>query len=545
MGHGQQRGYELAAVTRQLQETEAFLGSREDGEARTAAEIEAWYAPKMEATSKLLSHIQVLEDWTERSGREKIYEAGRQRSEREKFYKDRALTMDPPLQAAALERIPAYKRAINISRAPGERSWQLLLPKLKEQRAMAEQWVQDDQERQERVELNQRLSLEYANLMNRRSRENTPEQRLVLQLAETVLRNLDKEVRIHPIDDTDFVLLVLRAVREKYYRLDEAEKPPAYDGSGTYRLLMDDARMVYELKISPAIELWQNPLRSKAARLFKCPGCPRTDINLRYGFLQLFCHLNEKHARHIGDFSMLRGEPLQLPIGVRFPWCRLEWPPNLPVLAEHHTSTGTWDPNDESDYVLAPLKPAPANSLKSLFEKRSVHTASGPANQHFVDNIVYAATLLRGTPLTPSYQTQLALKFAVDKYAMYSLAPPSNEEMVALDLARIRTGNYPLFDWFRCKACCDSHEPARNNKFVNKPQPYGELASHFKSVHPHLSWVSDMLVLPSETDLWMALVEPGMESARAAFDRLFPPSGESAFDLGFPEPFVAPVARML
>ncbi len=543
IGHGQQRGFETASITRQLHEVEGFLASGQDGK-RTEEEIEAWYAPRLAANLSFVKQVQALEDWVEKSNREKLRDAGQQKTERERFYKDRALAMDPPLQAAALELIQAYKRAIAIPRVPSERSWQVLYPKLVEGRVVAERLVQEEQDRLERVELNQKLSLEYTDIMMRRSTDDTVEQALVLNLADEVLSNLDQEIPVGPIDDADFVLLVLRAIREKYYRLNESARPLAYGNAGRYRLLLDDAKMVYEKKISPSIEEWRDPARSKAARLFKCPGCTRTDINLRYTFGQLFCHLNEKHASQIGDFSILRGDLLQLPVGVRFPWCRLEWPIKLPILAEHHTSTGRWSPDDASEYVLAPPKPVPVPVIQSAFEQREVSATDGPAREKFVDNIIYAGSHLRHTGLMAKYQTQIALKFAVEKYAMVSDEPPSIEEIPLLDLARIRTGNYPLFDYFRCKACCDTPEPARNNKFVNKCQPFGELASHFKMAHFHLSWVSDMLVLPSETELWMALTEPGMESGLKVFDKLFPLREEHLLDPMLRGQFKAPVANM-
>lgn len=544
-GHGQQRGYELAAITKQLQDIEIFLDdSGTDGKGKSEEEIDAWYEPREKANTKFMEEVETLENWLEKNSREKVRGAGNQKLEREKFYKAHALAMDPPLQAAALERIPAYKRAANISKAPSERSWQLLLPKLKEERAAAEKLVRDEQERLERVDFNQRLSLEYQNIMIHRSSEDTPEQELVLKLADDILSNLHTEIPISPIDDADFVLLVLRAVRAKYYSLDESERPDAYGRGGKHRLLLDDARMVYELRLSPKIETWKDPARSKAARLFKCPGCTRTDINLRYTFGQLFCHLNEKHAGQIGDFSVLRADRLQLPVGSRFPWCRLEWPLKLPILAEHHNSTGRWNPDDDSDHILAPLKSAKVFTLESAFERRSVSATDGPGHGNFVDNIIYAATLLRHTPLVAKYQTQIALRFAVDKSAEFPDEPPAIQDLALLDLARIRTGNYPLFNNFRCKACCDTPEPARNNKFVNKCQPFGELASHFKANHWHLSWVSDMLVLPTEEELWLALTEPEMEPAMDVFNKLFPRHEEHLLDPTLRCPLKAPVAKM-
>lgn len=542
-GHGQQKGYELAAITKQLHEVEEFLSSGLDGKERTEEEIDAFYAPRIAANESLVKDIQTLEDWVEKYSREKIREAANQKADRENFYINLALSMSPPLQLTALERIPAYKRAITIPKAPSERSWQLLRPKLLEQRSVAEKLVEDEQERMDRVELNSKLSNEYTHIMVRRSTNDTPEQKLVLRLADEVLENLATEIPVHPVDEADFVLLVLRAVREKYERLGEEAKPDAKGGK--YRLLLDDAKMIYEFKISSHIDGWKDPARSTAARMFKCPGCTRNDIGLRYMLIPLFCHLNDKHARQIGDFSILRGEPLQLPVGIRFPWCRLEWPRNLPVLAAHQRSTGRWDPNDNSQYVLAPQKPTSEPVAGSPFERRSVSTMDGPALRKFVDNIIYAAALLRPTSLAAKYQTQIALRFAVDRYALCTDDYPATEELEALDLARLRTGNYPLFDNFRCKACCDTPEPARNNKFVNKCQPFGELALHFKNIHFNLPWTSKMLTLPSETELLLTLTERGMECAMEVFNTLFPLVNEQMLDPTLRGGLRAPVANMV
>ena len=543
-GHGQQRGYELTAITEQLREVETFLSSGQHGEEKTEDEVAAWYAPKLAANKLLMDAIQKLEDWMEKSSREKVRVAGCQKMDREKFYKERALTMDPPLHATALEYIPAYRRAINISKAPNERSWQVLLPKLMKERTVAETLIRDEQERQEKVEYNQKLSLEYTDILVRRGFMDSPEQMLVLKLADEVLSNLETEIPVVAIDDSDFVLLVLRAVREKYYRLDEAVKPRAYGKTEAYRLLLDDARMVYERRIAPAIEDWKDPVRSRAARLFKCPGCTRTDVNLRYTFTQVFCHLHEKHVNQIGDFSSLWSELLHLPVGIRFPWCRIEWPMKLPILAEHHVSNGRWNPNDNADYVLAPSKLPTVSVIEYPFEHRSVAAHNGPDGDQFVDNIIYAGSLLRHTPLMAKYQSQIALRFAMDKYALDSDDPPAMEELGYLDLARIRTGNYPLFDNFRCKACCNDPEPARNNKFINKCQPFGELAYHFKVAHATRSWVSEMLTLPTETELWHALTEPGLEAAMDVFNKLFPRDDADLLDPTLRGPLKAPIAHM-
>ena len=62
-GHGQQRGYELAAITKQLQDTESFLKSGEDGNGKSEEEIEAWYAPKIVANQEFMQEVEDVEVW--------------------------------------------------------------------------------------------------------------------------------------------------------------------------------------------------------------------------------------------------------------------------------------------------------------------------------------------------------------------------------------------------------------------------------------------------------------------------------------------------
>lgn len=535
-------GYELSAITAKITEIEKFLRVEPGGIPKTHEEIEAWYNPQIDANKGMILQVQAVENWDNTCRLKKSDDARTYRHKRAGYYLEQAKSMVPPLEPEALILIQSYKRAITIPKPPSERSWQILQPKLQEERAAAEQIVQQRKDQENLIEHRQQCIENYRMLMERRAKNDTVEQFAVLAVADAVIGSLRATNAVNEIADVDIVHIILRQVYQRYYA---AEDAPEYElNTNKYRLLLADAKMVYECRIEPIINGWMDEARSKAARLFKCPGCARKDVQLRYTFDQLFCHIGKKHAPEIGDFYQLHIPSAELPGYVFFPWCLLEWPKNLPMLAEHHTATGKWDPSDGSEYQQAPRIKKVILS-HAAFSGRSVSWEGGPPFAQFVENVIYVGSLLRPTFLHAKFKSQIAFTFALDRHFLANAVAPSFDVLTALQLALVRGGHYDLFEQFRCYTCCLQPNPAKNNKFVNKGQPFGEIIEHYRACHSHGQWTTHMLTFSSHEELWSALAEPDMHTALQVFDRLFPMKEEANLDPVLRGGYLAPVAFMV
>lgn len=533
--------YELSAITAKIAEIEEFLRVKPGETPKTNEEVEAWYSPQIDANKELILQIQAVENWHNTCRLKKVDDAKTYRHQRAEYYHEQAKSMVPPLESEALDLIQSYKRAITIPKPPSERSWQILRPKLQEERAAAEQIVQLRKDQENLIEHRQQCIETYRMLLERRVKNDTVGQIAVLAVADAVIGSFRARNVLNEIADVDIVHIILREVYQWYYAVEDM--PGSYLNVNKQRLLLADAKMVYECKIEPIITGWMDEARGKAARLFKCPGCVRKDVQLRYTFDQLFCHIRKKHAPQIGDFYQLHVPSAELPGFVSFPWCRLEWPKNLPMLAEHHTATGKWDPSNDSEYQQAPRIKKP-NLSHAAFSGRSVSGEGGPLFEQFVENVIYVGTLLRPTPLHARFKTQIAFTFALDRHLLANAAAPSFDVLTALQLALVRGGHYDLFEQFRCYTCCLQPNPAKNNKFVNKGQPFGEIIEHYRACHSHGQWTTHMLTFSSHEELWSALSEPDMHPALQVFERLFPMKEEANLDPVLRGGYIAPTTFM-
>lgn len=535
-------GYELSAITTKIAEIEEFLRAEPGETQKTDEEIEAWYNPQIEANKSLMIQIQAVEDWDNTCRLRRLDDTKAQKNKRADYYQEQAKTMIPPLELEALVLMQSYKRAIAISKPPSERSWQILRPKLEEERTAAEKIVQQRREQENLIEHRQQCIDAYRTLAERRAKNDTIEQLAVLAVADAVIESLMATNVFNEIADVDIIHLILRQVHKRFYAAEDAPGPE-FIAKG-YRLLLADAKMVYECRIEPIINSWNNEARSKAAKLLKCPGCIRKDVQLRYTLDQLFCHIGKKHAPEIGDFHQLYISHAELPGSVPFPWCRLEWPKNLPMLAEHHKATGKWDPEDSSEYQEA-LRSKEVVSSHAAYIGRSVSREGGPAFPQFVENVIYAGSLLQPTPLDAKFRTHIAFTFALERYLLANNGEdPPFEVLTALQMALVRDSQYDLFEHFRCHSCCQQSNPAKNNKFVNKGQPFGELIEHYRACHSHGQWTTHMLKFPSHEELWSALSKPDMHAALQVFGQLFPIKEEANLDPLLRGGYIAPVAFM-
>ena len=534
-------GYEKSAITTKIAEVEEFLRVEPSESQKTEEEVEAWYNPQIEANKALILQVQAVEDWEYTCRLQRLDDTKAHKTKRAEYFQQQAKTMVPPLELEALVLVQSYKRAIAITKPPSERAWQILRPKLEAERAKAEQEVQKRKDQDNVIEHRQQCIDNYRTLAERRAKNDTVEQIAVLAVADAVIESLKAAYVFNEIADADIIHVILRQVYEQYYAADDA--PGHEDITNDYCLLLADAKMVYECKIEPIINGWNDEARSKAAKLLKCPGCVRKDVQLRYTLDQLFCHIGKKHAPEIGDFHQLHVPNEELPGSVPFPWCCLDWPKNLPMLAEHHKATGKWDPEDDSEYVKAPRLKEVASS-HAAYSGRSVSWEGGPPFEQFVENVIFAGSLLRPTPLDAKFKTHIAFTFALDRHILANAVAPPFEVLSALQLALVRGGHYNLFEQFRCYSCCQQANPAKNNKFVNKGQPFGEIVEHYRACHSHGQWTTHMLKFPSHEELWSALSKPDMPAALLVFEQLFPMKEEANIHPSLRPGYVAPVAFM-
>ncbi|KZF24771.1 hypothetical protein L228DRAFT_245776 [Xylona heveae TC161] len=521
-GHSRQRVFLWADFLSILHEYKEFIGQGLGStESKTEEEIEQWYSIKEAQAKEHLSRIQLIEDWVETRSREEKRQTAAWRGFRVDYFTVRAVELDPPITESVLQLMPAFKRAIEIAKPPSLRSWEILLPKLLQEREEAERAELQIRQARENVEITNQRRAGYEALAASRLPFSALEQVRLLAVADHVLERLQSS----HVPDADFILVALRNVRALYY--ESCNVVSIENRWAHYRLLLDDARGVYTLKISPLIDSWDDPARIRAAKFLKCPGCVRNDIRHRFTFEDLFHHIHEKHACHVGDFRRLREEAL--PSGHMFPWCTIEWPVNLPALAEHHNATGRWDPDDDRPYVLAPISHDDAGEGVSAFEGRRPSSISGNAPWDFVENVVYAVTRLLNASLATEFKRQIAFEYGIRKMTMGGPVQFMYyfHLIHSLDKVLITRGLYDVFNHVKCGHCVSS-PTAQRAKNWSKAHGFGELITHYSSTHNLNDWDRELLSLPSDKELSQALracsssSDPGAQFAVAVFDELFP-----------------------
>jgi hypothetical protein len=493
-GHGRQRLYLNSLIPKTLVELERFMECQPSEE-----ELEKWYESKKDQTEEAMRAIQKIEDWVANYSRERIQDARQFKGKRAEYYQRSASALDPPVASNMLERMACYKRAISIPRPPTERSWRALLPKIHQE--LAETQAQEENAESERLRYQA-----YLLKMQRRLNGDTPEQKLVEELADEAIEELKSK---SSVADQDFGILALRTIRSKYYVINRELRP---DGeNGKYRLLLADAKWAWHEKICPAIANLENC--SSEAKLLKCPGCVGTRSRRLRNFERHFLHLREKHASNHEDFKSLR--KIGLPEICTFHWCEVEWPINLPMLAAHQESTGHWDPDD-----ISPYNPVSTSLLSSLFEGRMAST-DGPPSEDVISNIVYAARMFVDTSLDWKYVTLIAIYYAVVKYGQGAgdgQIPPFRE-LADLAVVLAKEGLHEVLKNVHCGMCYASTRAS--TKRAERVYSAAELILHF-GCHPTDVWLNRLTPLPPTEQLKAALNGVGKEQALEVFNHLLP-----------------------
>ena len=549
-------GYERMAVHSLMNEIDRLRKPRETGQIIDDEEKHAWFTAKIAARKELMTKLQAVEHYVEKEKRKVIENGVRLRSSRAEFFKKRAQALDPTFSVEALGKIAAYHHAISITKEPTERSWQELLPKLQAQRAEAEAIVGEEK----RIALmpggkDVDAIASYRAIEETFRNLDTPEQILILITADKVIAELglpnrnktamdntrwqtvkfDSYLRVPDslvdakavIADCDIVQMILRSIFDTYEALPDYWKSIAEHSRdcSRYGLCMADAQMLFENKILPVIHGWKDKARFKAATSFKCPGCKRSEKGNDRTFYHHFQHIYQVHAPVVGDFSCFRVNHRTVPNWLGFPWYRIDWPRNLPMLSRFHSSNGAWDREGRYESVAIVTPKEKPTVAQNPFQDRQASAYAAFPTSSLADTIVNVSKMLQSTAIADIFKTQIAIRYVLSLNLVPDPAEPSVEEWEKISVWLEREKLDGVFKT-RCKLCCGKPERGKN-KFVNRPQSLGLLHTHFRRNHYYYSRgqresFPDILELPSEQELGAALAKPGNETAMLLFEQLFP-----------------------
>lgn len=330
-----------------------FMADHHESLSRTPECHDQWLESRYGANDILVGQLQAIENFCELNRLAKLDVAEASRHARKDYYQRQALSMEPLLSSDALELCESYQRAIRISRTPGdlERSWKALLPKLKKDRVKAEADVIKNKRFTKLEDHRQELCFNYdVNLLRRASNDST-EQRFLLTLADMVIAAMTLSGRETPYPN--LIPVLLNQLRMTYDRT--KSKPGLVHGAEPYRPIMDDVRMIYDLKIAPILANLSLEEQLQANQL-KCAFCKPTDSAAlqTYLFEDLFEHIADEHR--VRAFTPAKSPLVARSRGrVGFPWLTAEWPHTLPILAAHQATPEPWDYEDIWDAAFAPV----------------------------------------------------------------------------------------------------------------------------------------------------------------------------------------------
>jgi hypothetical protein len=489
-----------------------------------APEIETWVAEKRAGAQTLMAQCTIVEDF------QKDFTAGqpRHREARAEFFAGQAVKLTPSLGKDVMERMTAYKMSLDSNHEPTLRSWMDLKNKILPHRAAAEALIelQQQNERYRRLGQLSPAIQNFRGLHNMRFRSSPsqsllPEQIFVIELGQRHLSSCKDRA----VADTDLLLLVLRGVFEEYQQMPAAKRPKGTNADlsqGVYRLTMDDARLIVQEVVQPEVRGWDDTFRVRESlQRFKCAGCVRKDCTTRYSFDAVFQHIHEKHATYVSegeDFHKLYRPFDGSLYNIHFPWYTVEWMRNLPVAASHHlvTKERKWLADAEIAYVPATL---PASA--SAFSNRRAVDSPDISAEDFEGNLMYAAAKLRPTNMKVLCQMRIALRYALDRYAVTNgVTKPSLADFIAC-LPKLQAVNEEFNLPFSCGVC--KHNPDIPQSAVHtRPETLTKLREHFVKTHQTHDWTLSFMDLPSEAQLAIILQDEDeklKKEKRATMDR--------------------------
>ena len=433
--------------------------------------------------------------------------------------------MVPPLDAAVLRLCPSYKQAMGLVSKLNDRNWKTLQAKLEAEREAAEEYKRELEVAERAMQDGPQNWREEIQAQDRRRQVAEPASNMINEIATRITLRLNIGQENSLVADPDIVPVVLREVYREYHQLDDCQKPQILNKP--YLPSIQDSRTVYQEVIKPYIGLLKDVSRIEAARTLKCPLCKRKDITSRFEYEGLLLHISAKHAAMTAGFEAWRPrKTLFTRQAMIFAWDQILWPINLPIAAMHHTATGKWNLNEDTEYVAAT---PPVNCLvvyKDAFANRQASSEQGKPNNEFVENVIYAAQQFKSGSLSSKFIAQVAFQYALQKYRLDHEGDPDLKIWRPLHLALLRVGLDDLFDGFQCQFCHDAEHHSKNNRFLNKGQPFADLMRHYEVEYYHRHdpelWTTKSMQFPSSMQLYTALHEKDAEDALLVFEALFP-----------------------
>lgn len=363
-------------------------------------ETTAWLAKQEAANAIVVSQLQKIEQWMENDRKLREKERADIREARALFFAKGAACLDPPLEEGVLALCPSYRRSIEIAKPATEKSWQILRDKVKPEREhAAELYVK--KKRLEDIRGYREFLINHRDeTIRNRQRTHSEEHCLVLKLGSTVVERILSDAQ--GIHDLDLVNVILREVYEEFQKLDDNEKPT--NAHGPYRLLMDDARLIYMENILPLIARFSCQSRQTLAKTkLKCPVKDCRQLGHVGDFLSLMEHIHTHHTK-ILDMNILM-------IHLRgFPWYTLEWPRNLPMLSSHQEAgESDWDMDSEPAYNRFPARTDDGVG-QAINNYLLTHSSSEPATM--TDATYHAICDLNNISMLDRYKCQSAIQRA-------------------------------------------------------------------------------------------------------------------------------------
>ena len=412
-------------------------------------DVDAWFAEQKQKNEVYMAQLQKIEAWVMEDVKRRVDERAEIRLQRADFFKQKADQLDPVFPREVLELCPSYEKSAAISKLPSEKSWQILLEKVLLERETAE--VEHAKRKREKYHQLYRvyLSEQYDHTRTSRQSTKTKEQRLVLELADQVIHNL----LIDPegVHDHDIVNIILRNVYNAYQRLPEEERPSTR--LGPYRLIMDDARLVYRKKIAPLLRRFQEKSRGENANILYCPysSCDQ-DEEMFHDFERLMEHIAKSHPR-VKNIEYLAMSFHMINNREEANWFCLEWPRNLPMKAGHQPTQLAWDLDADEPYK-ATAKPG-FQLLESFAEALEIdpNYKQCQIGDTTVDTVLQAAFLIGKFGIDAKYKTNVALEFIRSKHMKVGSSDQKSPDTEQL-LTNLTTHDISgLFKPHRCMRC--------------------------------------------------------------------------------------------
>ena len=90
-----------------------------------------------------MAPLRLVENWEKEREKVRLEDNKIVKAQRADFYAEKASKMEPPVERRDLEVLDCFKKAVAIARPASERSWQVLAPKIADERKMKMEKIQE------------------------------------------------------------------------------------------------------------------------------------------------------------------------------------------------------------------------------------------------------------------------------------------------------------------------------------------------------------------------------------------------------------------